>query len=67
MNRTAKIKFSVYNSPGMSMDVVKEVSISNEFFSKAQSSSAKNDPQLSAWAKQFFPNAHDVKVQSVVY
>ena len=67
MNTTAKINFQVYNSPGMSSTVVKEVTISNELYSKAQSSSSSNDSELSNWAKQFFPNAHEVKVQGVSY
>lgn len=67
MNRIAKINFQVYNSPGTSSTVAKEVTISNELYSKAESSSSLNNSELSNWAKQFFPNAHEVKVQGVAY
>ena len=67
MEKTAKINFQVYNSPRMSQTIVKEVKISNALYSKAQNSSSVNDSELSNWAKQFFPNAHEVKVQGVKY
>lgn len=67
MNKTAKIRFSVYNSPGNFRDIVKEVQISNELYSKAQSSSSISNSELSSWAKQFFPDAHEVKVQGVAF
>jgi|TARA_B100000497_G_C7595456_1_gene357969 hypothetical protein len=67
MNRTAKVNFQVYNNPGMSSTVVKEVTISNELYSKAQLSGSPNDSELSNWAKQFFLNAYEVKVQGIAY
>ena len=67
MNRTAKINFQVYNSSNMSSMIVKEVTISNELYSQAQNSGSLDNSELSAWAKQFFPDAYDVKVQSVAY
>ena len=67
MDKTAKIKFSVYNSPGMSTDITKEVSLSNHLYYKISSSSSTSDSELTEWAKKIFPDAHDVKVQSVVF
>jgi hypothetical protein len=67
MDKTEKIKFSVYNSPGNSRDITKEVTISNHLYYKVSNSSSTSDPELTEWAKKIFPDAHDVKVQSVVF